>query len=155
MQRPCLELVHTTLPALSAWAPAMGAKLFAYWAFALLSLPIAAVEFEDAEHGVVRRAFLMVLVGVYAVLPLLLLYAPAKVSSELIDLLSQINQLRIRSEFADKFSMWRMERAARLCKSFRSRPSQKSERKLLQTTTWSKPTGARDRASPWATRLSI
>ena len=117
MQRPCLELVHTTLPALSAWAPAMGAKVFAYWAFALLSLPIAAVEFEDEEHSFVRRAFLMVVVGVYAALPLLLLYAPARVSSEVLDLLIHINQLRVRSEFSDKYSMRRMDRAAHLCKS--------------------------------------
>ena len=105
-----------------------------------------------------RRAFLMVVVGVYAALPLLLLYTPARVSSDVLDLLIQINQLRVRSEFSDKYSMRRMDRASHLCKRSSCLPAfSKSDHKesAAQTTIWSRPTAARDRASPWATRLSI
>ena len=116
VQRPCLELVNTTLPALSAWGSTMGITFICGWAFALLSVPLAITEFEERDNDYFRRLLLLLMVGVSAALPLLQLYAPARVSSSVIELLNQVNELRVRSEFSDKFALRRMERAAHLCK---------------------------------------
>ena len=114
VQRPCLELVHTTLPALSAWGLTMLITFICGLGFALLSVPIAVVEFNQAGNDDFRRLYLVLTVGVNAALPLLLAYAPARVSSEVLKLLRQINELRGRSEFADKFALRRTDRAAHL-----------------------------------------
>ena len=75
-----------------------------------------ATEFEERDNDYFRRLLLLLMVGVSAALPLLQLYAPARVSSSVIELLNQINELRVRSEFADKFTLRRMDRANNLCK---------------------------------------
>ena len=117
VQRPCLELVNTTLPALSAaWGSTMGITFICGWAFALLNVPLAIAEFEERDNDYFRRLLLLLMVGVSAALPLLQLYAPARVSSSVLELLNHVNELRVRSEFADKFTLRRMDRANNLCK---------------------------------------
>ena len=61
-----------------------------------------------------RRLYLAAVVLIQTGLPFLLLYAPARVSSAVIELLNQLNELRVRSEHADKDALRRMERASRL-----------------------------------------
>ena len=114
VQRPALELVNTTLPSLSAWGTTIFASFVTSWAFALLSIPLAADEFNDHSSSWVRRLYLAAVVFVQTTMPFMLLYAPARVSSAVIELLNQLNELRVRSEHADKDALRRMERAARL-----------------------------------------
>ena len=94
----------------------MGITFICGWAFALLSVPIAVIEFQHGNSNYIRRLFLLLMVGANAALPLMQLYAPARVSSSVLELLNQINELRVRSEFADKFTLRRMDRANNLCK---------------------------------------
>ena len=94
----------------------MGITFICGWAFALLNVPLAIAEFEERDNDYFRRLLLLLMVGVSAALPLLQLYAPARVSSSVIELLNQVNELRVRSEFADKFTLRRMDRANNLCK---------------------------------------
>ena len=114
VQRPVRELVHTTLPSLSTWGTTIFAYLVASWAFALLSVPLAAEEYTDSSNAWVPRVYMPMVVVVLMALPFPLLYAPAHVSSAAIELLEQINELRVRSENADKDALLRMERASRL-----------------------------------------
>lgn len=116
IENPCLELIHTTLPALSAWAPTMAVKISSYWAFVLLSMPITIVEVENEEHDFTRRTFLVLFVGVHAALPLLMLFAPAKLSMEVQWLLEEVNELRVRSDIANKDAERLADRAMHLCK---------------------------------------
>ena len=114
MQRPCLELVNTVMPSLSQWAPAIGTAFATNWAFALLSVPLAVQEYNVTDNPFARRSYLAVALIVVATLPMLMLYAPATVSTSVVKLLDQLNELRVRSELTDADALARMDRAAHL-----------------------------------------
>eukprot|EP01043_Picozoa_sp_COSAG02_P028675 COSAG02_NODE_1749_length_11069_cov_88.967274_9_plen_290_part_00 len=94
VQNPVLELAHTTLPALSAWGEAIGSTFVCFWLFALLSLPLAARQVDNREHGIVIQYFMFIVVTLWALAPIWLLYGPASVSSATDNLLDQLNELR-------------------------------------------------------------
>jgi hypothetical protein len=79
VQNPVLELAHTTLPALSAWGKAIGHTFVCFWAFALLSLPLAARQVGVKENSVVIQYFMFMMVALWALAPIWLLYGPASV----------------------------------------------------------------------------
>lgn len=114
IQRPCLELVNSTLPALSHWGPCIATVFTTNWIFALMSVPLAIREYAETDQTVARRVYIGLAAVVMATMPMLTLYAPATVSTSVVKLLDLLNQLRVRSEAADEKTMRRMDRAAHL-----------------------------------------
>lgn len=95
VQRPALELVHSTLPSLCAWAPAIGTIFVCFWVFALAGIPLATAKMRSEDEQYVGAWLLVFIIFVSAV-PVMLLYAPASVSTATDRLLNELNELRVR-----------------------------------------------------------
>jgi hypothetical protein len=103
VQRPALELAHVTLPALSAWARAMTSTFVCWWLYAALSLPLAlALLRSHADLSLIERHCVIVTVVASFVLPCLLLYAPASVSTATNSMLDEMNELCVRAGKTDQ-----------------------------------------------------
>ena len=113
IQRPALELVHTTLPALSAWETSVCWICLSHLMFGVFSLPLAATMYNNHENDLATRYMILVVMLVAFVVPLLLLYLPASISTTANKLLDDINQLRML-ECDDSLTLERMQRAANL-----------------------------------------
>lgn len=95
VQRPALELVHSTLPSLCAWGPSIGIVFACFWVFALATIPLVVAKMTS-EHEQISGMCLLALILYTFVVPVLLLYAPASVSTATDRLLSELNELQVR-----------------------------------------------------------
>eukprot|EP01043_Picozoa_sp_COSAG02_P046742 COSAG02_NODE_4403_length_5401_cov_69.946247_2_plen_538_part_00 len=113
IQRPALELVHNTLPALAAWETPVCWTALSHALFVALSLPLALALYHNHEGKLATRYVMLVLVFAATVVPLLVLYLPASISSTVNILLDDINEMRMQ-ECNDSFRLERDQRAANL-----------------------------------------
>eukprot|EP01047_Picozoa_sp_COSAG01_P049821 COSAG01_NODE_4975_length_4578_cov_2.139094_2_plen_602_part_00 len=113
IQRPVLNLVHTTLPALSAWETPVCWTCLSHLLFGVLSLPLASEMYKNPENDLTTRYVMLVLILVANVVPCGILWLTADVSSSVNDLLDNINQLRML-ECEDESTLERSQRAANL-----------------------------------------
>jgi hypothetical protein len=95
VQRPALELVHSTLPSLCAWAPAIGTIFVCFWVFALSAIPLAAAKIRSENERYIGAWLLVFIIYGFSV-PMMLLYAPARVSTGTDRLMNELNELRCR-----------------------------------------------------------
>eukprot|EP01044_Picomonas_judraskeda_P011121 COSAG03_NODE_1486_length_3996_cov_7.419040_3_plen_1027_part_00 len=94
IQLPALELVHTTLPALSAWGGTMSVAFGCFWLCAFCTLPVATALMWSPNDDLwwLPRYYMIVTVVIVGALPLALVYAPASISTHIDGLLNMLNE---------------------------------------------------------------